>query len=76
MDDVVQNAIIGMLMGLFCGMAPMIFAIKKHREGLAIASVIACGAAGAVLGLILALPTAAILCVIVGTLDDTKKLDK
>ena len=73
MDEVIQNALVGMLMGLFCGMAPMILALKKSREGLAIASVVACGAAGAVLGLILALPAAAILSVIVGTLDNTKR---
>jgi hypothetical protein len=71
--EVVQNAIVGMLMGLVCGMIPMILAIKKGREGFAIASVVVCGIAGAVLGLILAAPAAGILAALVGTMETTKK---
>jgi hypothetical protein len=72
-ETVVQNALMGMLMGIICGMIPLILGLKKQREGLAIASVVICALSGAFLGLLLAAPASAILSVIIGTMDAPKK---
>ena len=56
MDNIVQYAFVGTLMGVVCGIAPLIVAMRKGREGLAIASIVTCAVCGALGGAILAIP--------------------
>lgn len=72
-EDVLNNALIGMLMGLVCGIAPLILSLKKGKEGLAVAGLIFCALSGAILGVILALPVALILCAVALSLDKSEK---
>lgn len=51
----------GAIAGIFCGMAPFLVARKRGRNDFATLSLIACGIAGALMGVILAGPLALIL---------------
>ena len=55
----------GFVAGAICGILPLVFALKKRRRGLAIASWISCVIAGLILGVILALPVAIIFTIII-----------
>ncbi len=55
----------GFFVGAICGILPLVFALKKERRGLAIASWVSCVVAGLVLGIILALPVAIIFTIVI-----------
>lgn len=54
----VQYAVMGVLWGVVCGIGPLVYAVRRGREGMAVVSVCLCAAAGAVFGVFLALPVA------------------
>ncbi len=61
MNELVYTGIVfGIIEGLLLGLIPLISGIKKNQVGLAIGGFFGCLIAGAVLGLILGIPTAAL----------------
>jgi membrane protein implicated in regulation of membrane protease activity len=56
-----STIVIGALVaGVLCGLIPLIYGLVKRQQALAFGGLVACIAAGFVLGLILALPMAAL----------------
>ena len=56
MDNLIQAVFVGSLIGIICGIAPLIVSIRKSRDGLAVASMVTCFVCGALGGAILAIP--------------------
>lgn len=56
MDYILSGALYGALFGMFVGIAPVVVGALKKKLGLGIAGFFACFAAGAILGLLLAVP--------------------
>ena len=53
-----QSILFGFIAGVVCGLAPPIFGAMRARMALGVGGFVACAAAGAVLGLLLAVPVA------------------
>ena len=53
-----QSILFGFIAGVVCGLAPLIFGAMRGRIALGVGGFVACAAAGAVLGLLLAVPVA------------------
>ena len=64
MNSIFDAALVGGLAGLVCGIAPLIVALKRQREVLGLMSLVLCGIAGMLLGVILAVPIALVLCAV------------
>ncbi|MEL6895839.1 MAG: hypothetical protein AAFP90_07045 [Planctomycetota bacterium] len=58
MDPIVYSAIIGAACGIGCGLIPFFLGVKNDRFILGGLGLACCGAAGCVLGLLAAVPTA------------------
>ena len=56
--DVADAALFGAIAGTLCGLAPLIYGIVKQRVLLGVAGLAACVVAGAILGILLAIPVA------------------
>ena len=54
----IRAVVVGLLVGGVCGAIPLFFGIRRGRSKLAVAAMISCLVAGAVLHVILAAPTA------------------
>ena len=61
MDNILQAAFVGMFAGIVCGIAPLIAALRKNRETLAVTSILICALCGALGGVILATPVSLML---------------
>jgi ABC-type phosphate transport system permease subunit len=57
--------LVGLFAGAVCGIAPLVLAIKRGRDPYGIGALVACSLAGAILGLLLALPVAGIACALI-----------
>ena len=55
----------GFIVGALCGLLPLYFGTRRGRPKLAIAAMVSCAAAGLVLGILLAAPTALVFTVII-----------
>lgn len=56
MENIIFAAMMGMIAGLLCSLAPLIAAVNKGKETFGVVSVIVCALCGAAGGVILALP--------------------
>lgn len=68
-DRFFELMLMGILWGLICGVGPLIYGIKHKKEALGIISLIACGMAGAIFGVFLAVPLALIMFAIMTSID-------
>ncbi len=63
----------GFVVGVLCGLLPLILGLKKQRCGLALTSCISCVVSGLILGLILAVPVSIIFTVVILFLKKPKE---
>jgi hypothetical protein len=53
------------IIGLICGLVPLIFGLKKGQQTMAIIAMFACVISGAFLGALLAIPVAAVFTIVI-----------
>ena len=58
-----------LIVGVLCGLAPLIFGLVRKQGALAVGGFVACIAGGFVLGIILALPLAILFCWLIWRAD-------
>lgn len=59
--NVFDMAVMGMMWGFLCGIAPLIYGVKNNKDTLGLVSLVLCAFSGAIFGVFLALPIAAIM---------------
>jgi hypothetical protein len=62
---VFASVVLGTLGGILCGLIPWVIGTKKDKPSLGVVGLYACALSGGVLGLILALPAAAVFAFVV-----------
>jgi hypothetical protein len=62
---VVGKIVGAIVVGILCGLGPLIYGIRKGKVGLAIGGLLTCIVAGFILGIILAAPTAGLFCYLI-----------
>src|SRR5438093_745478 len=79
-DPSAAGAIVGTLIaGILCGVAPFAYAWSRKRTDLAWASLLVCGFAGLIFGLLLAIPAALACCAVIRSLErgqDASTMDR
>ena len=73
MTNYINAAIVGMGFGFICGVGPLVYGMKRKKEGMALASLVLCGVAGAIYGLFLAVPVAGIMFAVMSDADKSNE---